>query len=287
MHGNGLIINVGGSILPSEDDLNDTNPANENFPNTIMNIPSESPRSSLTKALILSGTELGCPQTPESRPKAAQKIKDDGIIRNLGGKDYLKDKDPVNEIVPNTISDIPLESPRSSLNASTRLSDAELGYPPTSDSRPLIFMNVDHNDAGYYSDGNIGPLFDAVRDKPPLCGPDEEETGVGVTSKVPDIPDPVTLKIRDIEKLKFVELKDALKKRGCSAKGNKPELTARLKDAIEKNLEVVCDIGEGEVEKFSGEGFSIGAKWELEAVNEDDVCIEEDIREIGGKVFRE
>ena len=38
-----------------------------------------------------------------------------------------------------------------------------------------------------------------------------------------------------------------LKKRGCSAKENKPALTARLKDAIEKNLEVVCDIGEGEV----------------------------------------
>ena len=55
------------------------------------------------------------------------------------------------------------------------------------------------------------------------------------------------MKIRDVEKLKFIELKDALKIRGCSAKGNKLALTARLKDAIEKNLEVVCDMGEGEV----------------------------------------
>ena len=31
-----------------------------------------------------------------------------------------------------------------------------------------------------------------------------------MTSKLPDIPEPVTLKIRDIEKLKVVELKDAL-----------------------------------------------------------------------------
>ena len=84
-----------------------------------------------------------------------------------------------------------------------------------------------------------------------------------MTSKVPDIPEPVTLKIRDIEKLKVVELKDALKKRSCSAKGNKPALTAHLKDAIEKNLAVVSDLGEGEVEKFSGGGFSVGAKWEL------------------------
>ena len=42
-----------------------------------------------------------------------------------------------------------------------------------------------------------------------------------MTSKLPDIPEPVNLKIRDIEKLKVIELKDALKLRGCSAKGNK------------------------------------------------------------------
>ena len=79
-------------------------------------------------------------------------------------------------------------------------------------------MNEDQNDVGYDSDGDVGPLFDAVRDEPPLHGLDEEEIGVGVTSKLPDIPEPVTLKIRDIEKLKVVELNDALKKRGCSAK---------------------------------------------------------------------
>ena len=71
-----------------------------------------------------------------------------------------------------------------------------------------------------------------------------------MTSKVPDIPEPVTLKIRDIEKLKVVELKDALKKRGCSEKGNKPELTSHLKYAIEKNLAVVYDLGEGEVKNI-------------------------------------
>ena len=52
------------------------------------------------------------------------------------------------------------------------------------------------------------------------------------------------MKICDVEKMKVVDLNDALKLRGCSAKGNKPSLTARLKYAIEKNLEVVCDIGE-------------------------------------------
>ena len=82
-----------------------------------------------------------------------------------------------------------------------------------------------------------------------------------MTSKLPDIPEPVTLKIRDIEKLKVIELKETLKKRRCSAKGNKPALRVRLKVAIEKNLEVVCDLGEAEVENSVGEGFSVGTKW--------------------------
>ena len=48
-------------------------------------------------------------------------------------------------------------------------------FGPTPDSRPLICMNDDQNDAGYNSNGAICPLFDAVRDEPPLHGPDEEE----------------------------------------------------------------------------------------------------------------
>ena len=128
----------------------------------------------------------------------------------MGGENDLKDTDSVNEIVLDTSRNIPWESPWSSLTLSTILLDAELGYPPTPDSRTLICMNQDHNDAGYDSDGAIGPLFDDVCKEPPLHGPDEEEIGVGMTSKLPDIPEPVTLKIRDIEKLKVVELKDAL-----------------------------------------------------------------------------
>ena len=98
-----------------------------------------------------------------------------------------------------------------------------------------------------------------------------------MTSKLPDIPEPVTMKVRGVEKLEVIELKYALKLRGCSAKGNKPALILRLKDAIEKNLEVVCDLGEGGVENVAGEGFSVGAKWELEAANDNGVCIEEGI----------
>ena len=134
MEGDALIRNVGGSRLHSEDELYDTNLTNQIVPNTIKNIPSESPWSSLTEASRLSATDLGCPQTPESRPKAARKVEDNGLIRNMGGGDELKDTNPVDEIVPDTLRNIPLESPRSSLTLSIRLLDAELVYPPTTDS---------------------------------------------------------------------------------------------------------------------------------------------------------
>ena len=97
----------------------------------------------------------------------------------MGGEDDLKDTDPVDEIVTNTINNIHLDSPWSSLTTSTRLLDTELVYPSTPDSLPLICMNEDHNDAGYDSDGAIGPIFDVVRNGPPLHGPDKEEIGVG------------------------------------------------------------------------------------------------------------
>ena len=121
MDGGALIRNVGRSRLHSEDDLDDTNLTNQIVPNTIKNIPSESPRSSFTEASRLSATELGCPWTPESGPKAAQKVEDNGLIWNMGGEDELKDTDPVDEIVPDTLRNIPLESPRSSLTSSTRV----------------------------------------------------------------------------------------------------------------------------------------------------------------------
>ena len=113
MDGGALIRNVGGSRLHSEDDLDDTNPTNQIVPNIIKNISSESPWSSLTEASRLSAAELGCPRTPKSRPKSPRNVEDNGLILNMGGEDDLKDTDPVDEIVPDTLRNIPLYSPRS------------------------------------------------------------------------------------------------------------------------------------------------------------------------------
>ena len=102
MDGSALIWNVGGSRLHSEDDLDDINLTNQIVPTIIKNIPSESPRSSLTKSSRLSAAELGCPRTPEFRPKAPQNFEDNGLILNMGGEDDLKDTDPVDGIDPDT-----------------------------------------------------------------------------------------------------------------------------------------------------------------------------------------
>ena len=115
MDGGALIQNVGGSRLHSEDDLNDTNLTNQIVPNIIKNIPLESPWSSLTKASRLSAAELGCPRTPESRSKAPRDVEDNGLIRNMGGEDNLKDTDHVDEIIPDTPRNILLDSSQSTL----------------------------------------------------------------------------------------------------------------------------------------------------------------------------
>ena len=124
MDGGALIRNLGRSRSHSEYYLHDTNPTNQIVPNIIKNIPLESPRSSLTEASILSAPELGCPRTPESRPKAPQNDEDNGLILNMGGEDDLKDTEPVDEIVPDTPRNIPLDSPRSSLTSYTRSLDS-------------------------------------------------------------------------------------------------------------------------------------------------------------------
>ena len=57
----------------------------------------------------------------------------------MRGEDDLNDTDPVDEIVPDTLRKIPLESPQSSLTSYTRILDSEFGYPPTPDYQNFNF----------------------------------------------------------------------------------------------------------------------------------------------------
>ena len=54
--------------MGGEDELKDTDPVDEIFPDTPRNIPLDSPRSSLASSTRLLDSELGYPPTPDSRP---------------------------------------------------------------------------------------------------------------------------------------------------------------------------------------------------------------------------
>ena len=89
-----------------------------------------------------------------------------------------------------------------------------------------------------------------------------------------------------MDTFKVVELKAELKKRACSMKGNRAVLVARLKEAIEKNLPLVATLEPEEADILAGEGFALGAKWELSTPN-DDIVDNENDRVIEGQRFRE
>ena len=73
----------------------------------------------------------------------------------------------------------------------------------------------------------------------------------------------------DVDKMKVTDLNQKLKKQAYSIEGNKKELIIRQKEALEKNIPLVQDTPQQEVVNFAGEGFSLGAKWQLEEPSND------------------
>ena len=63
--------------------------------------------------------------------------------------------------------------------------------------------------------------------------------------------------------MKVVELKDALKKRNQSTRGNKPELKKRLLAAIANNAPLVANQDANRVDNIAGESFNQHAYWKL------------------------
>ena len=55
----------------------------------------------------------------------------------------------------------------------------------------------------------------------------------------------------------------------------------------DKKMPLVADLDETEVDNLAGEGFALGARWELEGADEDDICVEEGLRSIGGEELHE
>lgn len=86
--------------------------------------------------------------------------------------------------------------------------------------------------------------------------------------------------------MKVVELKAELKKRGVSIRGKKEELINRLKKAIEEKMPIVGEGNDKNELDYAGEGFPLGARWELEEAI-DDVNKQDDDMIIEGIRFRE
>ena len=71
------------------------------------------------------------------------------------------------------------------------------------------------------------------------------------------------LTVVEMEKMKVLELRNALKDRVLSSKGKKNELRIRLEESIGRNAPIFEQLSEAEEANVSGDGFDNGTYWEL------------------------
>ena len=135
-----------------------------------------------------------------------------------------------------------------------------------------------------------GPFFDAVQEEGRLEGDDEREAGAGdadlaVTEIAVENDDPGRI-LERIDKMKNDELRKELQRRSCSAKGRKAELVARLREAVKKKLPLAEEMSAEVQGNLAGDGFALGARWELQEPDDVDVK-DESQRVIDSISFRE
>ena len=71
------------------------------------------------------------------------------------------------------------------------------------------------------------------------------------------------------------------------SKGVKVELALCLIKAVDNKIPLVTDLDNTLVGNLAGERFFLGAIWEIEGADEDDIYTEEGVRNIGGEELRE
>ena len=162
----------------------------------------------------------------------------------------------------------------------------EHGIPPTPPSRSFVSVSEDSNEDCYDSDGAHGPFFDAVRNEAAFNEYDEDEVGAARVVQPNPAPPPPILTHGAIDGLKVIELQLELRRRACPVRGKKAELVVRLKEAVDRNMPLMQNLDQETLDNLAGNGFSLGAKWEIEAPN-NDVVEREDERLVDGVRFRE
>ena len=129
----------------------------------------------------------------------------------------------------------------------------------------------------------MGTFYDSFYDEAPLLCDNEAEVGNKLLEPAPEISSQSTvLTHADIDKLKVSDIKEEFKKCACSTKVVKAELNLRLKEAVENNMDLPANIADEVIYDLVGYEFALGAKWELEGVDDDNICIKEGLRNIGG-----
>ena len=151
----------------------------------------------------------------------------------------------------------------------------EHGFSATPPSRGSLHVGEEEGEAGYDSDGVQGPFFDAVQEEGRLEGDDEKEAGAGdadlpVTEVAVENDDAGRI-LERIDKMKNDELRKELQRRSCSVKGRKSELVARLREAVEKKLPLVAEMSAEVQANLAGDGFALGAKWEIQEPDDGEV----------------
>lgn len=146
------------------------------------------------------------------------------------------------------------------------------GIPKTPERH--IYNNNENNTYrnGYDSDGQHAPWLDNNSNDRTIVHDNEEElvsTNEAEVASGPSTPNPnptvLTLSAEDMQKLKVAELRNELRKRGLATFGNKAALRDRLKDAIERNVPSMHDIGgendAGQHRNQADPTYDVGSHW--------------------------
>ena len=166
-----------------------------------------------------------------------------------------------------TISQLSRGTAGGDTSFSSPLGPRDFGVPATPDVRVIVPINDEANSEGYDSDGCRAPWLTCkqvedddlqLNEAPlPIVPP-----AVASEGRPPDFDAEKICTMEDVRKMKVIDLKDQLRKRGMNAMGKKEDLINRLTDAIQRKVPFVAQLPQNEAQNLAGDVFSPGAYWE-------------------------
>lgn len=190
---------------------------------------------------------------------------------------------------PDNVSEVTEPSNQASSTATTQIGPQDQGQPKTPERLVINSTNNELVEEGYDSDGLRAPWEGNEEED----YSEEELLHVMQTAEsggdVPVVeamgnPNPTVLTEAAMVSMKVSELKEELKKRALSTRGNKREILQRLKDAVAANAPLVAEMGSETIENLAGDTFDPGARWELLTQDESEP-VDEEVLNVAGVSF--